>query len=199
MGESAYIGDSVLVTFSYGWDVGLSNNSAQAVVADALQQNGLALTRYDNSQVGFTGGPVSLTVRLQATGYGDKQDVATAIAGILQNQLGLAVTNPTAVAVYRGSSSQPFEVDAGPGSYMPMRTPSTGVTIQQNIPTIDANPWVVGVVNIPIPPEPGSPVGSNSLDWIDKLAAQFHMSRSTLEFAGFALVGVLVLVVMTRE
>jgi hypothetical protein len=196
LGEIVRVGDSVLVNLNFGWDVGLSNNSARAVVADALQQNGLALTQYDNSQVGFFGGPASLAVLLQSSDYGDKQDVADAVAGIIQNQLGLSVSGSVAVSVSRGS---PFSVDAGPGSYMPMREPSP-ITVDAGpgsyvpmrpqpsaaIPTIDAG--VILQMDIPIPPE----------DWLDKLARQLGISMSMLEIAGVALLALGVVVIARR-
>jgi hypothetical protein len=197
LGEIVRVGDSVLVNLNFGWDVGLSNNSARAVVADALQQNGLALTQYDNSQVGFFGGAASLTVLLQSSDYSDKQDVADAVAGIIQNQLGLSVSGAFAVSVTKGS---PFSVDAGPGSYVPMRSPTTPpLTVDagpgsyvpmrspsESIPTIDAG--VILQMDIPIPPE----------DWLDKLARQLGISRSMIEIAGIGLL-VLGVVVIARR
>src|SRR5437867_11374982 len=81
----ARIGDQVRLTLQLGADTGLSNNSAQAVVADALAQHGLLLIQYDRSQLGFFGGLVTLTVQLQASDYNNEQDVAGHVAGIIYN------------------------------------------------------------------------------------------------------------------
>ena len=105
------IGDQVTITLQYGSSVGLSNNSARAVVADALSQYGLQLVSYDN-QSGFFGGPATLVVSPTTSDYGDKQDIANLVAGILSGSLGLPVSN--AIATRQASG---FSIDAGPGSY----------------------------------------------------------------------------------
>lgn len=187
MGDTVRVGDSVLISLNYGSDVGMSNNSAQAVVADALQQNGLVLTQYNVSQVGFFGGPATLTVRLQASDYGDKQDVASHVSGILQSQLGLSVIDPRAVAVFKGSGGSwtgvtggaagergPLTIDAGPGSYIPSGPTAGGD------PVYDAG--VLAVVNVPIPRD------TSSQSWLDGLANQLGVSKSTLELVGGGLI-----------
>jgi hypothetical protein len=190
MGDIVRIGDQVRLTLQFGSDVGLSNNSARAVVADVLAQNGLSLTQYDNSQVGFFGGPATLTVLLHASDYGDKQDVAGHVAGIIYNQLGLSVSAPYAVSVIRGAGSQSLTIDAGPGSYEPMRT----LPGSNSIPTIDGG---VLIIDVPIPPEQVNPA-PHTQDWLDTLARQLGMSRSTLEVAGVAILALVVVVGMRR-
>jgi hypothetical protein len=185
----ARIGDQVRLTLQLGADTGLSNYSAQAVVADALAQHGLALIQYDNSQLGFFGGPVTLTVLLQGSDYNSEQDVAGHVAGIIYNDLGLSASAPYNVSVIRGASSQPFEIDAGPGSYQPMRTATP------TVPTIDGG--VLAIVNVPIPPEEVNPA-PHTLDWIDKLAQQLGMSRSTVEIAGVGLFALILVVGMRK-
>jgi hypothetical protein len=186
----ARIGDQVRLTLQLGSDTGLSNYSAQAVVADALAQHGLLLTQYDRSQLGFFGGPVTLTVQLQGSDYSNEQDVAGHVAGIIYNDLGLSASAPYNVSVVQ-RASLPFEIDAGPGSYEPMRMPTGPSTI----PTIDGG--VLAIVNVPIPPEEVNPA-PHTLDWIDKLAQQLGTSRSTVEIVGVGLFA-LVLVVGMRK
>lgn len=188
MGDIVRIGDQVSVAFQYASDVGLSSNSAQAVVADALAQNGLILTQYDNSQVGFFGGPATLTVRLQASDYGDKQDVAGHVAGIMYNQLGLSVYDARATGVARGFQS----TIAGAGG---SSTGIIGGAGGSSIPIVDGG--VLAIVDIPITPEQVNPA-PHTQDWLDKLAQQLGMSRSTLEVTGVALFA-LILVVSTRR
>ncbi len=180
MGEIVRIGDQVRLTLQYGSDVGLSNNSAQAVVADVLAHNGLILTQYDKSQVSFFGGPATLTVLLQASDYGDKQDVAGHVAGIIYNELGLSVTSSYAMSVIRAPGSQ-WTVDAGIEG--------------QGIPTIDGG--VVAILDVPISFEQVSPA-PHTQDWLDKLAQQLGMSRSTLQVAGVAVFALVVVVGMRR-
>ena len=193
----ARIGDQVRLTLQLGADTGLSNNSAQAVVADALAQHGLLLTQYDRSQLSFFGGPVTLTVQLQASDYSNEQDVAGHVAGIIYNDLGLSASAPYNISVvWRAPTSQPFEIDAGPGSYSPMRTPTPGTTSgTTTIPTIDGG--VLAIIDVPIPPEQVIPP-PHTQDWIDKLAQQLGVSRSTVEVSGIALT-VLVLAVALRR
>lgn len=101
MSEYVHAGDAVIIQMVFGWDTGISNNSARAVIADVLAQNGLMLESYNPP--GFFGGNSTMLVRAAASDYADKQDVAGAVAGIIQGQLGLSVSNAVATGVVSGT------------------------------------------------------------------------------------------------